>query len=161
MRLHEVVGCRVLPLQLVDERFFHLNTALCPLGSGHVLAYLAAFAAHAQMLLRRAIEPEYLIEVGMDDALALACNAFEVGDALVLHSASRRLRERLNDAGYRVFCTELDEFIRAGGSAKKLALRLDDGPVGTVLNRPFGAAFPYSGHQAIGVSDAFSSTAQA
>ena len=158
LQLHEVVGCRVLPLQLIDERFFHLDTALCPLGSGHVLAYLAAFAAHAQTLLRRAIEPEYLIEVGMDDALALACNAVEVGDALVLHSASRRLRERLNDAGYRVFCTELDEFIRAGGSAKKLTLRLDDGPVGAVLSRPFGAALPRSGRQMIGVSDAFPGT---
>jgi len=161
LQLHEVVGCRVLPLQLVDERFFHLDTALCPLGSAHVLAYLAAFAPHAQTLLRRAIEPEYLIEVGVEDALALACNAVEVGDALVLHSASRRLRERLNDAGYRVFCTELDEFIRAGGSAKKLTLRLDDGPAGAKLNGPCGAALLRSGRQAIGESDAFLGTAQA
>jgi N-dimethylarginine dimethylaminohydrolase len=138
-----------------------LDTALCPLGSAHVLAYLAAFAPHAQTLLRRAIEPEYLIEVGVEDALALACNAVEVGDALVLHSASRRLRERLNDAGYRVFCTELDEFIRAGGSAKKLTLRLDDGPAGAKLNGPCGAALLRSGRQAIGESDAFLGTAQA
>jgi len=129
LQLQEIVGCRVLPLLLVDERFFHLDTALCPLASGHVLAYMDAFSPHAQTLLRRAVEPGYLIEVGMDDALALACNAVEVGtDALVLHSASRSLRERLHDAGYRVFCTELDEFIRAGGSAKNLTLRLDDGP---------------------------------
>ena len=45
-----------------------------------------------------------------------------------MHDCSRRLRERLNAIGYRVFCTELDEFIKAGGSAKSLTLRLDDGP---------------------------------
>jgi N-dimethylarginine dimethylaminohydrolase len=128
LQLQEIVGCRVMPLLLVDERFYHLDTALCPLGSGHVMVYFDAFSPHAQTLLRRAIDPDYLIEVGMDDALALACNAVEVGDALVMHSASRPLRERLHDAGYRVFTTELDEFIRAGGSAKCLTLRLDDGP---------------------------------
>ena len=128
LQLQEIVGCRVIPLLLVDERFYHLETALCPLGSGHVLAYMDAFSPHAQTLLRRAIDPGFLIEVELDDALALACNAVEVGDAVVMHAASHRLRERLHDAGYRVFCTELDEFIRAGSSAKGLTLRLDDGP---------------------------------
>jgi len=44
----------------------------------------------------------------------------------------RRLQQRLHDAGYRVFCTELDEFIRAGGSAKCLTLQLDDGPIASL-----------------------------
>ena len=119
----------MVPLLLVDERFYHLDTALCTLSSGHVLAYMDAFSPHAQALLRRAVEPGFLIEVEVEDALALACNAVEVGDAVVMHSASRRLQERLHDAGYRVFCTELDEFLRSGGSAKSLTLALEDGPV--------------------------------
>jgi N-dimethylarginine dimethylaminohydrolase len=128
LQLQEIVGCRVLPLLLVDERFYHLDTALCPLSSGHVLAYMDAFSPHAQTLLRRAVEPGYLIEVSVDDALRFACNAVEIGDAVVMHDCSRRLRERLHDAGYRVFRTELGEFLKAGGSAKCLTLRLDDGP---------------------------------
>jgi N-dimethylarginine dimethylaminohydrolase len=128
MQLQEIVGCRVLPLLLADERFYHLDTALCPLSSGHVLAYMDAFSPHAQTMLRRAVEPGYLIEVSVDDALRFACNALEIEDAVVMHDCSRRLRERLNAIGYRVFCTELDEFIKAGGSAKSLTLRLDDGP---------------------------------
>jgi len=129
LQLQEIVGCRVLPLLLVDERFYHLDTALCPLASGHVMVYMDAFSPHAQALLRRAIEPEYLIELELEDALALAANTVEVDDAVVMHDASRRLRERLHDAGYRVFCTDLDEFIRSGGSAKCLTLALDDGPI--------------------------------
>ena len=128
LQLQEIVGCRVLPLLLVDERFYHLDTALCPLSSGHVLAYMDAFSPHAQTMLRRAIEPGYLIEVSVDDALRFACNSVEVGDAVVMHECSRRLRERLHDIGYRVFQTDLSEFIKAGGSAKCLTLRLDDGP---------------------------------
>jgi len=88
-----------------------------------------AFSPHAQTLLRRAVEPGYLIEVSVDDALRFACNAVEIGpDAILMHDCTRRLRERLHDAGYRVFRTDLSEFLKAGGSAKCLTLRLDDGP---------------------------------
>ncbi len=127
-QISETLGVRTIPLLLVDERFYHLHTCLCPLASGHVMVYMDAFSPHAQKTLRRTIEPEWLIEVGVEDALTFACNAVEIGDALVLHDATPRLRERLRDAGYRVFATDLSEFHRAGGSAKCLTLRLDDGP---------------------------------
>jgi N-dimethylarginine dimethylaminohydrolase len=127
-QISETLGSRTIPLLLVDERFYHLDTCLCPLSSGHVMAYMDAFSPHAQKLLRRTIEPEYLIDIGIEDALAFACNAVEVGDAIVLHDATPRLRERLLDAGYRVFATDLSEFHKAGGSAKCLTLKLDDGP---------------------------------
>lgn len=131
VQLQEVVGCRVLPLMLADERFTTLDTALCPLATGHVLVHMPAFSEHAQSLLRRTIDHNLLIEVSIDDALDLACNTVEIDDALVFHRVSSGLRARLNEIGYRVFCTELDEFVRAGSSAKSLALRLDDGPVST------------------------------
>jgi len=92
------------------------------------MVFMDAFSPHAQRLLRRAIEPEYLIEVSIEDAAAFACNAVEVGDAMVMHSATRGLRDRLNAIGYRVFATDLSEFHKAGGSAKCLTLKLDDGP---------------------------------
>lgn len=127
-QIADTLGVRTIPLLLVDERFYHLDTCLCPLASGHVLVFMNAFSPHAQTLLRRAIEPGYLIDVSPQDALAFACNAVEIGDAIVLHSASRSLRERLNAAGYRVFGTDLSEFHKSGGSAKCLTLKLDDGP---------------------------------
>jgi N-dimethylarginine dimethylaminohydrolase len=128
LQLQDIVECKVLPLLMVDERFHHLETAFCPLGSGHVIAYMDAFSPYAQTLIRRAIGP-WLIEVSVDDALRFACSPVEIGDALVMHGLSRRLRDRLHDAGYRVFCTELDAFHAAGASARSLTLRLNDGPV--------------------------------
>ncbi len=127
-QISETLGVRALPLLLVDDRFYHLDTCLCPLASGHVMVFMDAFSPHAQRLLRRAIEPEYLIEVSIEDAAAFACNAVEVGDAIVMHSATHGLRDRLNAAGYRVFATDLSEFHKAGGSSKCLTLKLDDGP---------------------------------
>jgi N-dimethylarginine dimethylaminohydrolase len=126
--ISETLGVRTIPLMLVDERFYHLDTCFCPLATGHVMAYMEAFSPHTQQLLRRTIEPEYLIELSADDALAFACNAVELESTLVLHDASRPLRERLNALGYRVFATDLSDFHKAGGSAKCLTLKLQDGP---------------------------------
>ena len=128
LQLGETLPVRTLPLLLVDERFYHLDTALCALGSGHVMYYPDAFSPHALQQLRRSVEREYLIEIALEDALAFACNSVEIGDALVMHHASPALRSRLNAAGYRIFQTDLGEFHKAGGSAKCLTLRLDDGP---------------------------------
>ncbi len=129
LQLQRLCSARVLALRLVDPRFYHLDTALCPLGSGHVMAYLPAFSPKSQALLRATVGNEHLIEVSESDALAFACNAVEAGDAIVLHRVTGALRDRLQHAGYRVFETDLSDFHRAGGSSKCLTLKLDDGPV--------------------------------
>ncbi len=128
-QIDKLVGARVLPLRLVDPRFYHLDTCLCPLASGHVMAYMDAFSPKSQAMLRMTLGTEYLIEVGEADALAFACNAVELSDAIVVHSASAPLRHRLDTAGYRVVETDLSDFHKSGGSAKCLTLKLDDGPV--------------------------------
>ncbi|MGZ3503285.1 MAG: dimethylarginine dimethylaminohydrolase family protein [Vulcanimicrobiaceae bacterium] len=124
----EIVGVATLPLHLVDPRFYHLDTCLCPLGSGHVMAYVEAFSPQAQVALRTAVGPEFLIEVSRSDALDFACNAVEVNGTIVLHGATYALRDRLRDAGYRVIATDLSDFHRSGGSSKCLTLKLEDGP---------------------------------
>ena len=124
----ETLGVRTIPLLLVDERFYHLDTCFCPLASGHVLVFMDAFSPHSQKLLRRTVEPEYLIELSVTDALSFACNAVELDETLVMHDASMKLRERLHSIGYRVFATDLSDFHKAGGSAKCLTLKLEDGP---------------------------------
>src|SRR5579875_165181 len=46
--LSELTDARVIPLRLIDERFPHLDRALCPLGSGHVMFYPAASSARSR-----------------------------------------------------------------------------------------------------------------
>lgn len=127
-QLGKLLDVRTLALELVDETFRHLDQILCPLANGHMLAHLPALAPGAQKVLRRAFDEDMLIEVSAEDARAYACSPIEFGDALVMHPASRRLSERLQDAGYRLFATDLSEFHALGGSAKRMALRLTDGP---------------------------------
>jgi N-dimethylarginine dimethylaminohydrolase len=117
------IGCRVIPLQLVDDRYYHLDTCFCPLSPAEAIVYLPAFDEYGQKALREHVP--HLIEVEPAEAERFACNAVVLGRDVVLNTSCPVLEAALRDHGYAPHSTELGEFIKAGGSAKCLTLRLD------------------------------------
>ena len=117
------IGCRVIPLQLVDDYYYHLDTCFCPISPTTAIYFPAAFDNYAQQALREHV-PE-LIEVCADEARRFACNAVVVGQNVVLNTGCPQLESDLQAHRFTTQATELDEFIKAGGSAKCLTLRLD------------------------------------
>ena len=117
------IGCRVIPLQLVDDYYYHLDTCFCPLAEGVALYYPPAFDEYAQTALCEHIPN--LIAVAEEEARRFACNAVVVGKHVVLNTGCPKLEADLESLGYEPHATELGEFIKAGGSAKCLTLRLD------------------------------------
>ncbi len=132
--VEEVFGVPVIGLELVDPRFYHVDTALCSLPRGEVMWFPAAFAPGARTAINERVPSSQLIEIGLADACRLAANAVCVGDALIMSGCSERLRARLAEHGYRVIVTPLRSFLRSGGAAFCLTLRLDR------LSRRFGDA---------------------
>ena len=118
-------GQQVLALELADPRFYHMDTALCPLSGGEVLYLPAAFMREGLAEIRARVAPEDRIEIGERDGCRLAANAVCIGETLLLSGAGARLRARLAERGYRVIATSLRSFLRSGGSAFCLTLRLD------------------------------------
>jgi N-dimethylarginine dimethylaminohydrolase len=114
-----------LPLELVDPRFYHMDTALLPLPRGEVVYVPSAFSDEGMALLRARIGPENLIAVPEADAVELAANAVVLGDNVVLGSCSDAWAATLASRGYRVRRTGLAPFRLSGGSAWCLTLRLD------------------------------------
>jgi N-dimethylarginine dimethylaminohydrolase len=117
------IGCRVIPLQLVDDYYYHLDTCFCPLSPTVAIYFPKAFDNYAQQALREHV-PE-LIEVCADEAKRFACNAVVVGRNVVLNTGCPQLEANLQAHRFTTHRTDLDEFIKAGGSAKCLTLRLD------------------------------------
>ncbi|MCH8963378.1 MAG: amidinotransferase, partial [Planctomycetes bacterium] len=54
-----------------------------------------------------------------------ACNAVVVGRDVVTNTGCIAMHDALRQAGYQPHETPLGEFVKAGGSAKCLTLRLD------------------------------------
>jgi ornithine--oxo-acid transaminase len=125
-QLAELWGIEIVSLRLVDPRFYHLDTCFCPLSNGEVMYYPAAFDGESQKRIERHYPAAKRISVSESDALRFACNAINIGKAIVLNQISNELFARLQSLGYSVTQVELTEFLKAGGAAKCLVLRLSE-----------------------------------
>jgi N-dimethylarginine dimethylaminohydrolase len=117
------IGCRVIPLQLIDDRYYHLDTCFCPVSPDAAIYYPPAFDDYARRALVESIPR--LVPVADEEAARFACNAVVLGRNVVLNTGCPKLETALGEAGFQPHSTDLTEFIKAGGSAKCLTLRLD------------------------------------
>ncbi len=119
----QMVGCRVIPLELVDPYYYHLDTCFCPLAPGQAIYFPAAFDDYGRRALAELVGD--LIAVDESEARRFACNAVVVGRTVVTNTGCPQLHTQLKAKGFEPRSTPLDEFVKAGGSAKCLTLRLD------------------------------------
>ena len=120
--LSEQLFVPVLSVQLADDRWYHLDTCLFALDSRTIAYFPAAFDEYA----RRVLDSNFdTVIVSEEEALRFACNAVVLGRHVVLNTGCPKLEQDLAALGYEPQATELGEFIKAGGSAKCLTLRLD------------------------------------
>lgn len=117
------IGCRVIPVQLVDEYYYHLDTCFCPLSETEAIWHPPAFDDYGRSAIKGVAAD--LIAVEPEEAARFCCNAVIVGKHVVLNTGCPKLEAELTSRGYTPHSTELGEFIKAGGSAKCLTLRLD------------------------------------
>ncbi|MFN3361070.1 MAG: TIGR00300 family protein [Pseudanabaenaceae cyanobacterium] len=116
----------VLSLHLVDSRFYHLDTCFCPLTGGYLLYYPEAFDTYSNRLIEMRVPSSKRIAISEPDAVNFACNAVNVGQTIILNKASDSLKQRLGAVGFTVIETPLTEFLKAGGAAKCLTLRITE-----------------------------------
>jgi N-dimethylarginine dimethylaminohydrolase len=119
----DILGRRVLSLQLVDPRYYHLDTCFCPLSDGTLIWYPPAFDAYAQRVIAEYVPQR--IEVSDHDAARFGCNAVCVDRHVVVSAGCTQLMNDLSSHGFTVHSVNLSEFLKSGGSAKCLTLRLD------------------------------------
>lgn len=122
-------GLTVVALELVDARYYHLDTALGILDD-RTAAYLpSAFSPRSQGLLRD-LFPD-LIASSEEDAAVLGLNIVSDGRNVVLESAATRLRAQIRDRGFDPVGVDMSELRKAGGAVKCCTLELrglaDDG----------------------------------
>ncbi|MBH8565304.1 TIGR00300 family protein [Nostoc sp. CENA67] len=116
----------VLSLRLIDERFYHLDTCFCPLANGYLLYYPGAFDAYSNRLIEMRVAAQKRIAIIEADAVNFACNAVNVDSIVIMNKASDALKTRLGNVGFQVIETPLTEFLKAGGAAKCLTLRVTE-----------------------------------
>jgi N-dimethylarginine dimethylaminohydrolase len=118
----DIFGRRVVSLQLVDPRFYHLDTALTVLDDTTVAYYPPAFSyvsrAHLETLF-----PDAIV-VDSADAYAFGLNAVSDGRHVVHPVAAVGFAEQLADAGFESIGIDLSELLKGGGSVKCCTLEV-------------------------------------
>jgi len=122
--LRSLWNIEVNSLHLVDPRFYHLDTCFAPLDDGSVLYFPQAFDESSLASIEAFYPPERRIIVGEEDALRFACNAINIEKTIVLNRISAELSFELGARGFDVVQVDLTEFLKAGGAAKCLVMKL-------------------------------------
>jgi N-dimethylarginine dimethylaminohydrolase len=116
----DMLGCLVISVELVDARFYHLDTCFCPLPDGGAIWFPAAFDEYGQRAIRGHL-PD-LIEVEEEEAKHFCCNAVVLDHDIVLPEGAPKLVSKLTNRGYRCHPLPMSEFLKAGGACKCLTM---------------------------------------
>lgn len=117
-------GLRVLALELIDPKFYHIDVCICPLTHDYFIYYPEAFDEYGQAVIEATIPAEKRIPVTQEEAYKFACNTVCINDTVLFNQGSDRLAGELTERGFQVIQVDLSEFLKAGGSAKCLTLRV-------------------------------------
>jgi arginine dihydrolase len=112
----------VVSLELVDPRFYHLDTALAVLDDTTIAYYPPAFSVLARARLLE-LFPD-AIEVASADAYVLGLNAVSDGLNVVLPAAATGFAKQLREVGFRPIGVDLSELLKGGGSVKCCTLEV-------------------------------------
>lgn len=116
LNVSDLVACR-----LVDPRYYHLDTCFCPVRADLALIVRRAFDAETLVEMERRLE---LLSVDDDEGERFACNSVVLGNTIIIPSGCPKTVAMLLARGFECFDVEMDEFLKAGGAAKCLSLRL-------------------------------------
>ncbi|NIO11383.1 MAG: amidinotransferase [Deltaproteobacteria bacterium] len=121
-KIAEILQHEVLSLELTNKWFYHLDTCFCPLGGNRAMYYPGAFDSYGVKVIESHIST--LVPVPEAEAMRFACNAIVDGSNIVMNDGCPEVKSSLEKLGFTVYQTPLSEFIKAGGSAKCLALKV-------------------------------------
>jgi N-dimethylarginine dimethylaminohydrolase len=116
------LGIPVISLELVDPRFYHLDTALAVLDDRTIAYYPTAFSAAARAQLH-ALFPDAIV-VGSADAYVLGLNVVSDGLHVVLPADATGFAAQLRQAGFEPVGVDLSELLKGGGSVKCCTLEV-------------------------------------
>ncbi|MEU9158708.1 dimethylargininase [Streptomyces sp. NPDC048424] len=114
--LRAFFGLPVVGLDLIDPRFYHLDTALCVLDDDLVTYYPEAFSEESRKVLRE-LYPDAVLAT-RDDAEAFGLNAVSDGLNVVVTETATHLIGELRERGFEVHGVDMSELLKAGGAVK-------------------------------------------
>jgi len=131
--LKKKVSTPIVPLELISEQFYHLDTCFCPLIDGTVIYYPSAFSKESNKLIASKLPKEKRIVINDEDAAYFVCNLVFIKTkkipgkkgVIFINAATSALEKKLHELNYEIKIQPVTEFRKAGGANQCLTLKLD------------------------------------
>jgi N-dimethylarginine dimethylaminohydrolase len=122
--LFDKIKIPIIPLKLINENFYHLDTCFSLLDSKTLAYYPGAFEEETNSFLEKWFERTILIEE--EEALKnFAGNCYcPDGKNVIIHPGSIKFEKELLKLGFKVHHVKTSEFIKGGGSVFCMKLPL-------------------------------------
>jgi len=108
------LGIQVVPLELSDPCFYHLDTCFCPLNHEAILIYRGAFAEASLAVLE--LYWHRLHEIAESEALGFIANGIVAGNTYLTPRVTPNLRKILERENLMPVIVDTSEFEKSGGS---------------------------------------------
>lgn len=118
----EVTGQEVLSLELVNDLWYHLDTALFVLDAHTLVYYPGAFDEYGRRVLENNFDTLQVVE---KEALRFTCNSIVIGRTVLMPEGCPLIMQLLKRRGFRPVAMPMSEFIKSGGACKCLVLYLE------------------------------------
>jgi N-dimethylarginine dimethylaminohydrolase len=112
--IHKLLNVPIVLLNLVDPRFYHLDTCFCAIDEDTVMIYEGAFDADGLALIGHFFKN--VISVSEKEALNFALNAVAINGNVILQKGSAQIVETLKKSGFTPIEVDTSEFMKSGGS---------------------------------------------
>lgn len=123
-QLEKILEREVIPLELVDPYFYHLDTCFAPLSADTILINPASFTAEGLSTIEKYFTN--IITTEPSDNKVMACNLICVNKSIVTgQGIGDLLKASLSKAGYTVKEVPMSQYIKGGGSVKCCSLILE------------------------------------
>ncbi len=120
----QALNIDVVPLELVDSRFYHLDLAFFPLNKDTAFYYPPAFSEASQEILKNMIPN--LQRFTDDEITSFAANSLVTDHHVVVQKNHTTFNDRLKELGYAVIEADVSEFLKAGGGIHCLVQVLEE-----------------------------------
>lgn len=118
-------GREVVTVELVDPRFYHLDTCMAVLDERTAVVFPGAFSPTALGRIRDRFDE--VIEAAEADAVVLGLNIVSDGRHVVLEASATGLAAELAGRGFVPIGVDMSEFRKSGGAVKCATLELRHG----------------------------------
>ena len=119
--LNSTFNLEVIGLELIDSKYYHLDTALFPINDELIAIYPDAFSKDALAKLE-SLHVEIIV-LNKQDAESFALNSVSIGNDIIIHHAAENFISLLEKRSFKIHPIDISEFIKFGGGLKCLSFQ--------------------------------------